>query len=114
MNTAARMTQRVEDIKPSGRSSPRPALKRLGAVAAAWLLGLTGAVVAGEVSLPSLLVEMTDREALARQPAPAYVCLQSSSYDRKQKTAEDPAGWFANADHDQFLRVEQPRAGRNG
>ncbi len=82
-------------------------MRLLWTAALAWLIGVPGVVVAAEVSLESLLDEMVDRDAIARRPAPAYVCKQSSSYDRKQKTPDDPAGWFANADHDQFIRVEK-------
>lgn len=70
-----------------------------------------GAASASEVSLRSLLEEMVDRDAIARRPSPAYLCLQASSHDRKQVSPDDPAGWFANADHDQFLRIEE-RGGR--
>ena len=82
-------------------------MRLLWKVALAWIIGMPGVVVAGEVSLQSLLDEMIDRDAIARCPVPAYVCKQSSSYDRKQKTPDDPARWFANADHDQFIRVEK-------
>ncbi len=63
------------------------------------------------VSLDSLLAEMVDRAALARFPEPAYTCRQSSSYDRKSTDPSDAAGWFANADYGQFVRVED-REGR--
>jgi hypothetical protein len=74
---------------------------------AIWFLGLAGFAAAEEVSLQALLTEMVDRDAIARRPAPAFVCKQSSSYDRLQKTPADPAGWFANKDHDQFIRTEE-------
>ena len=51
----------------------------------------------GEITLESLLHEMIDRDAVARWPDPAYKCLHASSYDRRSKTPDDPAGWFANA-----------------
>jgi len=59
------------------------------------------------VTLDSLLAELVDRAALARFPEPAYTCRQSSSYDRASKDPADAAGWFANADHGQFVRVEE-------
>lgn len=59
------------------------------------------------VTLESLLHEMSDRAAVARLPDPAYTCRQFSSYDRKSVTPDDPAGWFANADVNQYLRVEE-------
>jgi len=57
--------------------------------------GKTGA----PITIEALLKEMTDYGAVARWPQPAYMCLQSSSYDRRSKTPEDPGGWFANTDN---------------
>ena len=62
------------------------------------------------VTLQSLLVELTDREAVARWPQPEYTCYEASSYDRSRISPDKP-GWFANNDHSQFIRVEE-RAGR--
>lgn len=59
------------------------------------------------VSLSSLLDEMTDRDALARWPSPAYQSKQASSYDRAQTDPHDAKTWFANKDFEQFIRVEQ-------
>ena len=58
-----------------------------------------------DVTMRSLLEEMTDREAVARFPDPAYTCRQFGSYDRAS-VAPDQPGWFANDDRSQFLRVE--------
>ncbi len=72
---------------------------------------LTGALIAGVVcggdtiTMRSLLREMTDREAVARFPDPAYTLRQFGSYDRGS-VAPDKPGWFANDDRSQFLRVE--------
>jgi hypothetical protein len=63
------------------------------------------------VSFSTLLEEMVDRTALARFPQPAYDCTQFSSYDRASTSPKQPETWFANADHGQFLRVEE-RHGR--
>ena len=63
------------------------------------------------VTTGSLLSEMTDLSALAEYPDPPFTCKQFSSYDRKSVTADDHAGWFANADCGQYLRVEE-RDGR--
>ena len=63
------------------------------------------------ITLESLLSEMIDRDAVARFPDPPYRCMQASSYDRRSKTPDDPAGWFANNDWSQFLRSEE-RGGR--
>jgi hypothetical protein len=68
-------------------------------------LFLTAAARA-EVSLESLLGEMTDCAAIARWPEPEFVCTQASSYDRATVAADQP-GWFANADQNQFIRTEQ-------
>ncbi|MBE3071050.1 MAG: DUF2961 domain-containing protein [Planctomycetes bacterium] len=51
------------------------------------------------VTLESLLDEMIDFGAVARFPDPPYTCRQASSYDRRSKTPDDPAGWFANTDN---------------
>jgi hypothetical protein len=77
-------------------------MRRLPTIA--LLLALPAA--AAPVTLRSLLTEMTDREAIARYPEPAYLCRQFSSYDRAKKTPDDPKGWFANNDFDQFIRIE--------
>lgn len=58
-----------------------------------------------KVTYESLLREMIDAEAIARWPAPAYQCLQASSYDRAAKSPDED--WFANADRGQFLRSEE-------
>ena len=62
------------------------------------------------VTVESLLREMTDRDALARWPEPAYRTAQASSYDRRS-TAPGAEGWFANDDYSQFIR-EEDHAGR--
>ncbi len=62
------------------------------------------------ITLKSLLQEMTNTESVARWPVPEFNCKQASSYDR-QKVAPDKSGWFANADHTQYLRSEE-NAGR--
>jgi hypothetical protein len=69
---------------------------------------LTGAAHAGErgVTVESLLREMVDRDRMASWPHPAYVTHQASSYDRRSKTPDDPAGWFANDDWSHFIRAE--------
>src|SRR5579884_1120936 len=59
------------------------------------------------ITLPSLLKEMTDRDAMARWPSPEYTERQASSYDRRSKTPADPEGWFANDDFSQFIRSEE-------
>ncbi len=79
-----------------------------GFIIAAGLV-VAGAVWAGTaVTTRSLLEEMTDREAVARFPEPAFTCRQFSSYDRESKGPDQP-GWFANDDSSKFLRVETLR-----
>lgn len=80
------------------------------ALALAAAVVLTPGARAQEVSFTSLLREMADRGAIARWPAPAYVCRQASSYDR-DSVAPDQPGWFANWDRSQFVRSEE-RDGR--
>lgn len=58
-----------------------------------------------EVTMNTLLKDMTDFEAVTRFPVPAYSLKQSSSYDRKSISADLP-GWFANGDFNQYIRVE--------
>jgi hypothetical protein len=82
----------------------------------AWCVSLAvwfGAQAAGarEITMASLLTEMTDLKGMAVFPDPAYTCKQFSSYDRASKAPDDPKTWFANADAGQYLRVED-RDGR--
>jgi hypothetical protein len=79
---------------------------------AAMSAGFTAlpAAAAPEITLPSLLDELADVDAVARWPSPAYTCRQASSYDRAT-VAPDKPGWFANNDQNQFICVEE-NAGR--
>ena len=65
------------------------------------------------ITTANLIEEMTDLAGMAEFPKPAYTCKQFSSYDRKSKSPANPTqeDWFANADHGQYLRVEN-RASR--
>jgi hypothetical protein len=58
-----------------------------------------------EISVQTLLHEMTDLNRLARRSNPTYTTAQSSSYDRASKAPDQP-NWFANGDAGQFIRVE--------
>ncbi|HEU5069412.1 MAG TPA: glycoside hydrolase family 172 protein [Verrucomicrobiae bacterium] len=58
------------------------------------------------VTLESLLREMTNRCAVAEWPVPAYTCAQVSSHDPHKTSPADPAGWHANVDYGNCLRVE--------
>jgi len=67
---------------------------------------------AAQVTFESLVREMTDLDALASFPDPAFDCAQCSSYDRR---STDPAvltdeNWFANGDRGHHIRKET----RNG
>ncbi len=78
--------------------------------AAFWLLApMTAAFLSGctAVTVESLLSQMTDLRRLGELDGPAYTTKQFSSYDRKSTTPADAEGWFANADHGQFIRAEK-------
>jgi len=64
-----------------------------------------------EISVKTLLADMTDLGRLTEFPSPAYTCKQFSSYDRATTTPDDPKTWFANNDCGQYLRIEE-RDGR--
>ena len=65
------------------------------------------------VSIESLLVEMVDRDAVARYPLPDFRLKQQSSYNRASTSPEDTVGWFNNFDrntndtHHNFVRIEE-------
>jgi hypothetical protein len=59
-----------------------------------------------EIGFSSLLMEMVDRESLARLPEPGYSCRQFSSYDRESDTPGS-ATWWANNDRSYFIVVEE-------
>ncbi|MES2924801.1 MAG: glycoside hydrolase family 172 protein [Verrucomicrobiota bacterium] len=61
--------------------------------------------VPAEVTLNSLLEEMSDFSGVARWPQPEFTCGQASSYDRGTRAPDQP-GWFANTDQNQFIRTE--------
>ena len=56
------------------------------------------------VLLSSLLIEMTDREAITKFPG--YTLKQLSSWDRTQTGSEDPKTWFNNGDYGYYIRKE--------
>ncbi|MBK8881175.1 MAG: DUF2961 domain-containing protein [Bacteroidales bacterium] len=74
------------------------------------LLNIFGLIVCSctseEVTLTSLLEEMTGRENLTYFPARLYTHNQFSSYNRAS-VSPDKEGWFANYDMSHFLRVEE-------
>jgi hypothetical protein len=66
---------------------------------------------AGEISLRSLLDDMTNLSAMAEFPDPPYVARQFSSYDRASTSPANKETWFANNDCGNYLRIED-RGGR--
>ncbi len=72
----------------------------------------TASPLAAEVTFESLVREMTDLDALASFPDPAFDCAQASSYDRRSTdpTVLTDDNWFANADRGHHIRQET----RNG
>jgi hypothetical protein len=90
-------------------------MNRIGQTgSAAFVAGLIlwTSAAAAQVSMESLLDEMTDLAALTRLPDPAYTVKQFSSYDRNSQNPDvlTDDDWFANADRGQHLRTEE----RNG
>ncbi len=59
----------------------------------------------GQVTMESLLTEMTDREKVARFPDPGYTCKEFSSYNRTSVNPDNYT-WFANLDNNYFIRTE--------
>jgi hypothetical protein len=82
-------------------------IRRAFCIACALLpaVPVLSAATAGDVTLASLLEELTDYAAVARWPQPEFACRQASSYDR-ETVAPDKPGWFANNDQNQFIRSE--------
>ena len=64
----------------------------------------------GQITIQSLLNEMSNRDTLAQFPHPAYESLQASSYNRASIARDQPdqgtGGWFADSDGTQFIRTE--------
>ncbi|MBL7189848.1 MAG: DUF2961 domain-containing protein [Phycisphaerae bacterium] len=56
---------------------------------------------ADQIGLSSLLEDVLDRSLIAEYPDPAFVCRQSSSYNRHSITPDRP-DWFTGGDFDQF------------
>jgi hypothetical protein len=69
-------------------------------------IGLLVSCAQAEISLETLLKEMTDRESIARFPDPGFTLKQFSSYDRAMTKPGDST-WFANWDRSMFIRTEE-------
>jgi hypothetical protein len=86
-------------------------LARIAGLTVLLAVNLAAACVpAAEISMSSLLDDMTNLTKLAEFPDPPFVAKQFSSYDRASTTPADPKTWFANNDCGNYLRVEE----RNG
>jgi len=102
---------------PRLRKAPRSPFACTCAIATVWLLVVQASCLPadGLVTTESLLNEMVDRDVLARWPQPEYQCRQFGSYDKRSKTPDDPAGWFANGDNMESMGVPvkwEPHQGR--
>lgn len=62
-----------------------------------------------QITVETLLKEMTSRDEMSRYPALPYRSMQQSSYDRRSVSPDRP-NWFANDDGEGFIRLEE----RNG
>lgn len=92
-------------LKMPARPDFLPSWKSL-AVCLSTALSVAPVFAAEMISLESLLREMTDLEAPARWPEPAYTNREASSHDRAT-VAPDKPGWWANNDFSQFIRTEE-------
>lgn len=88
----------------------RNMMKPSAMILLAMMLSVSFQLNAQEVTMGTLLEEMTNRESLAKYPAYDYETKQFSSYDRR---AQEPGGenWFANEDRTNFLRKETTENG---
>lgn len=64
-----------------------------------------------EITLKSLLLEMTNKEALSRFPEQPFVTKHASSYDRSSKSPTE-TNWFHNWDMNQWEAVENTKNGK--
>lgn len=71
-------------------------------------IGFTQCSSLKKVNFESMLIEMSDRETLARYPTPEYTLAQFSSYDRAMVKPGDST-WFANWDRSMFVRKENTK-----
>ena len=79
----------------------------------ATLAILSACTSKSEVSILSLLDEMTNRDAVTHFPQTDFRLKQSSSYNRASVSPEDSVGWFNNKDNNTsdkdscFIRIEE-------
>ncbi len=81
-------------------------MNRLNLFSVFAILLLFAACNKKEVTLETLLEEMTDKSAVTYFPKQEYSLKQFSSYDRKS-ISSDNKDWWANADYTQFIREEE-------
>ena len=60
-----------------------------------------------KITFGTLLEELTNRENLSIHPSGHWTQHQASSYDRLSITPNDPKGWYANQDWNNFIRTEK-------
>lgn len=81
--------------------------------AVAVLAILSSCTTKEEVSISSLLDEMTNRDAVTQFPDADFRLKQSSSYNRASVSPDDSVGWFTNKDFNSndtdhnFIRIEE-------
>ena len=80
----------------------------MGAWMSMMLVTMATAVQAAptDVTLTSLLGEMTDRGQVARRPEPAYSLRQRSSHDPRKNDPFNAETWHTNQDYGNFLHTE--------
>jgi hypothetical protein len=71
------------------------------------MVTLSARVLGAEISMSSLLDDMTNLSKMAEFPDPPFVAKQFSSFDRASTTPADAKTWFANNDCGNYLRVEE-------
>ncbi len=93
--------------RPTFLSPPRPGKspRWLALLLTAGIAGAAASAVAADVTMDSLLHDLTDYSVIARWPSPEYTLHQNSSYDRARRGPDQP-GWFANNDFSQYVRDE--------
>ena len=96
--------------------TPAPAPQVVAPPPSATVLTVEPESRPGEITVATLLTELTDLARLSVLPDPSYTAQMSSSYDRRSVTPRDPTGWFANddwasADRANYIRAE-PKADR--
>ncbi len=76
-------------------------------------VALASCTKSNEITISSLLTEMTDRDAVTNFPQTDFRLKQSSSYNRASVSPEDSVGWFINHDFNSndkdhnFIRIEE-------